>query len=139
MRSSNHVLAIATIAALGLLLSFARPAEAVPVSLPGDNAAVSCGPNIHLDKSDFTGGDNSSYSVGCDLEVQVSKFKLFAGVDTVDGVALQDVEYRVGTVFPLGTRTRLTVSGEGHSGYDRNDGFSVDSSFIVRTRVGVVF
>lgn len=119
-------------------------AQGAPILLPGDSAGIGCGPNLHFDKADFSfddmgkSNDDSTYSLGCNVEVQVSFVKLFAGINTVSGVDPGDVEVEAGFLAPLGDNTRLSVSLDGNTGYEQ-DMYKVDGSFTVQSRVVWVF
>ena len=119
-------------------------ANAAPILLPGDNAGVGCGTDLHLNKKDFDYAnenyeDTSSYSLGCDAEVQVSKVKLFAGIKTLSGVDIGELGVNVGFVAPLGDNARLSVELDGNTGYKVADGLDMNGSVTVSTRVAMVF
>ena len=115
-------------------------AWAAPVLLPGDTAGFACGPNFNVERDDVITPDGPGYSLGCDAEVQVSKVKLYAGIDTVDSYDITDMKYRGGILFPVGKNFRVSVGIDGHTSYDiKNSGLSLDKSFNVTTRIGSVF
>lgn len=125
------------------LFMAAENAEAGPILLPGDTGGVACGTNYDLGTEDFvTGGgetaDQPTWTIGCNLEFQVDKFKLYTEVETLEDVDPTDLSFTAGTLFPLGDRTRMAVEIEGSSGHEKGM-FRFQSDFRVKTRVGVVF
>ena len=139
------------IIALVMVLGSVNDAEAGPILLPGDHAGIACGPNFDFNTSDFkvmTMEDDMmekkspTFSVGCNVEAQVDRFKFYAGVNTAEDVDISKVKYEAGFVTALGERTRLTTGVAGHTKwYVYADGVrqELDTDFTVQTRLGIVF
>ena len=137
-------LLVVALVTAALAMASVPAAKAEPILLPGDRAGIACGPHVDLNTDDFVKdpmgmqADQPNFGIGCDLEIQLERFKFYAGAQTLKDVEITDLKYHAGFLAPLGTNTRLLVGFNGQSSHTL-DMFEFQDDFQVKSRIVWVF